>query len=113
MLKTRLQQDIKNVFHNTRRFYWEKSKLDQHIGEILQSPEYNKLKRFEKEYLLGYICALREWILAETVFAYKIKGIYLNIESPEYREIPPDKVNRYYSDCGAFVWRKDNQKVFA
>jgi hypothetical protein len=101
------------IFKDACNLKWSYSEItDKLVDKIYKDDSYNKLPRYCKEYVDGYISALTDLQWEKVVFAYVVDGDVLDIESEEYEQIPPVVIATKYGDTGHFVYRDDKNKRY-
>lgn len=83
--------------------------LTRRTAEIFESDDWKRAPEWVKSYLRGYEDGFMVALWREVVFSYEIDGKRLAIDTPEYRAIPPKRVNDEFSDTGAYIWRKSGK----
>ncbi len=99
---------IKDMFSQVRVYRLSARHLRALERELYASSDWQRLPGRTREFLLGYICACREYMMCDSlVWSYEVNGKRLPIDSEEYAAILPREIHEKHGHTGAFVWRDD------
>jgi hypothetical protein len=109
-----LEESIKNIFFNVRRFHWSHADVLAYLkGHIYATPQWKSLQMYNHEYLRGYIeCEMTRIWRECVVFSYEcVDGI--RRVTGKY-DMPSDKTNlSLIEDTGRYVWIEDNNRFWS
>lgn len=108
----RYKEQTRNIFTNLERFKWSHGDYLNSFSRMHSENDYKKLPQWAKSYLTGVRDQLEFELNKLHVYAYCVDGVYLPIDSPQYRAIKPQTICGQYGDKGASVWRDDISKVW-
>jgi hypothetical protein len=103
-----------NTIYDTaiEQHYTAKQITNRYCEIVLQTPEYNKLPYYVRQYINGYRDARQHALWTMVVFSYIVDGARLSLESPEYKQYDSIYIHDNCIDSGCYVWRSDTSKLY-